>query len=71
MGQGSGRGKGTLRCFLRRRVLVIFKKYSIRLDLKNYIDSTIYFLLMFCSLSIFFQSLFFDQYQFTFIYLSI
>ena len=60
---------GTLRRFLGKRVLVIFKNYSIRLDLKNYIDIMIYFLLMFCSLSTFFQSLFYDQ--FTFIYLFI
>ena len=51
-GGGSG-GGGTLRRFLGKRVLVIFKNYSIRLDLKKYIDTMIYFLLMFCSLSIF------------------
>ena len=62
-------GNGTLRRFLGKRVLVIFKNYSTRLDLKNYIDTIIYFLLMFCSLSTFFQSLFYDQ--FTFIYLFI
>ena len=50
-------GDGTLRRFL--GVLVIFKNYSIRLDLKNYIDTMIYFLLMFCSLSFdFFFSLY-------------
>ena len=54
---GGGRG-GTLRRFLGKRVLVIFKNYSIRLDLKKYIDTMIYFLLMFCSLSTFFFSLY-------------
>ena len=46
---------GTLRHFLGKRVLVIFKNYSIRLDLKNYIDTMIYFLLIVCSLLTFFS----------------
>ena len=69
VGVGGGRSNGTLRRFLGKRVLVIFKHYSIRLNLKNYIATIIYFLLMFCSLSTFFLSLFYDQ--FTFIYLFI
>ena len=59
MGMAAGRGGGgTLRRFLGKRVLVSFKNYSIRLDLKNYIDTMIYFLLMFCSLSTFVFSLY-------------
>ena len=43
-----GRGVGGL------GVLVILKNYSIQMDLKNSIDTMVYFLSMFCSLSCFF-----------------
>ena len=48
-GGGGMAGNGTLGRFLGKLVLVISKNYSIRLDLKNYIDTMIYmyFLLMF------------------------
>ena len=51
-------GDGALRRVLGKLVLVIFKSYSIRLPLKNYIDTMIYFILMFCSLSTFYFYLF-------------